>query len=97
VRRVFNRQIALPKVRHPGASLQRPTTTTKQLRIIQTKEEITTLLTLKLIVLTSFPWTRIEKKIVGQAEEPEIESENMELEPDLDSVFYNLDHPGDVI
>jgi hypothetical protein len=30
-------------------------------------------------------------------EELEIESENMELEPDLDSVFCNLDQPGDAI
>jgi hypothetical protein len=37
------------------------------------------------------------KKIVGQVEEPEIESENMELETDLDSVFCNLDHPRDAI
>jgi len=37
------------------------------------------------------------KKIVGQAEEPEIESENMELETDLDSIFRNLDQPGDAI
>ena len=37
------------------------------------------------------------KKIVGQAEEPEIESENMELETDLDSIFHNLDKPGDMI
>jgi hypothetical protein len=35
------------------------------------------------------------KKIVGQAEEPEIESENMELETNLNSTFYNLDQPGD--
>jgi hypothetical protein len=31
------------------------------------------------------------KKMGGQAEEPEIESENMELEPDLDNVFCYLD------
>jgi hypothetical protein len=37
------------------------------------------------------------KKIVGQAKEPEIESENMELETNLDSVFCNLDHLGDMI
>jgi hypothetical protein len=37
------------------------------------------------------------KKIVGQAEEPEIESENMELETDLDSVFRKLDQPEDAI
>jgi hypothetical protein len=34
---------------------------------------------------------------VGQAEQPEIESENMELEPDLDSAFRHLDHPEDAI
>ena len=42
----------------------------------------------------------VEKKrifFLGKAEEPEIESENMELETDLDSVFCNLYHPGDVI
>jgi hypothetical protein len=32
------------------------------------------------------------KRIVGEAEEPEIESENMELDTDLDSIFCNLDH-----
>jgi hypothetical protein len=35
-----------------------------------------------------------KKKIVGQAEESEIESENMELETDLDTIFCNLDQPG---
>jgi hypothetical protein len=34
---------------------------------------------------------------VGQAEEPEIQSENMELELDLDSVLRYLDKPGDAI
>ena len=29
--------------------------------------------------------------------QPEIESENMELELDLDSAFCHLDQPGDVI
>jgi hypothetical protein len=43
------------------------------------------------------PVDKKRKKIVGQAEEPEIESENMELEPDLDSVFHNLDQPRDAI
>jgi hypothetical protein len=43
------------------------------------------------------PVDKKRKKIVGQAEEPEIESENMELETDLDSVFCNLDQPGDAI
>jgi hypothetical protein len=37
------------------------------------------------------------KKFVGQAEEPEIESEDMELETDLDSVFCNVDQPRDAI
>jgi hypothetical protein len=49
--RVFNRQITLQKVRHLGALLQRPTTATKKLKALQTKEEITTLLTVKLIFL----------------------------------------------
>jgi hypothetical protein len=39
------------------------------------------------------PLEKKRKQSVGQAEEPEIESENMELEPDLDSVFCNLDQP----
>jgi hypothetical protein len=38
-----------------------------------------------------------KKKIVGQVEEPEIQSENMEPEPDLDNVFRYLDHPTDAI
>jgi hypothetical protein len=33
------------------------------------------------------------KKIAGQVEEPEIESENMQLEPDMDSVFPTLIRP----
>jgi len=37
------------------------------------------------------------KKIVGQVEKLEIESENMELETDLDSIFHNLDQPEDAI
>jgi hypothetical protein len=43
------------------------------------------------------PVDKKRKKIVGQAEEPEIQSENMELEPDLDSVFCYLNHLGDAI
>jgi hypothetical protein len=43
--------------------------------------------------LNQHPVDKKRKKIVGEAEEPEIESENMELEPDLDSVFRYLDHP----
>jgi hypothetical protein len=34
---------------------------------------------------------------VGKAKEPEIESEDMEFDTDLDSVFCNVDKPGDVI
>ena len=30
-------------------------------------------------------------------EESKIESDNMEIDPDLDSVFCNLDHPRDTI
>jgi hypothetical protein len=37
------------------------------------------------------------KRIVGEVEESEIESENMELDTDLDSIFCNLDQPRDVI
>jgi hypothetical protein len=55
VRRVFNPRLPLPRVRHPGASLQQPTPVRKKPRILQTKEEIRTLLAVKLIVLTSFP------------------------------------------
>ena len=34
---------------------------------------------------------------MGQEEEPKIQSENMELELDLDSVFCYLDYPRDAI
>jgi hypothetical protein len=37
------------------------------------------------------------KNVVGQVEETEIESEDMELELDLDSVFCNIDQLGDAI
>jgi hypothetical protein len=37
------------------------------------------------------------KKNVGHAEEPKIQSENMELEPDLDSVLHYLYEPGGTI
>jgi hypothetical protein len=37
------------------------------------------------------------KKIVGHTKEPEIQSENIELEHDLDSVFRYLDRLGDAI
>jgi hypothetical protein len=37
------------------------------------------------------------KRIVGEAEQPEIYSENMDLDADLDSIFCNLDQPGDAI
>ena len=37
------------------------------------------------------------KRIVGEAEEPKIESENMDLDVDLDSIFCNLDQLGDTI
>jgi hypothetical protein len=50
-----------------------------------------------LIVLTSFSCRRREKRIVGEVEEPKIESENMELDTDLDSIFCNLDQSGDAI
>jgi hypothetical protein len=43
------------------------------------------------------PVDKKRKKNVGQAEEPEIQSENMELETDLDSVLCYLDHPRDAI
>jgi hypothetical protein len=34
---------------------------------------------------------------VGQAEEPEIQSENMELDTNLDTMIFFLDQPGDAI
>ena len=37
------------------------------------------------------------KKIVGHTKEPEIQSENMKLELDLDSMLCYLDQPGDTI
>jgi hypothetical protein len=44
-----------------------------------------------------FPVKKKRIKFVGQVEEPEIESENMELDIDLDSIFCNVDNPRDVI
>jgi hypothetical protein len=43
------------------------------------------------------PLDKSRKQFVGQAEEPEIQSENIELEPDLDSIFHYLDKPRDAI
>jgi hypothetical protein len=43
------------------------------------------------------PMDKKRKQIVGQAKEPEIQSKNMELEPDLNSVFCYLDQPSDMI
>jgi hypothetical protein len=43
------------------------------------------------------PVDKKRKKNVGQAEEPEIQSENMELDTDLDSMLCYLDQPGDAI
>ena len=37
------------------------------------------------------------KNVVGKAKDPETESEDMELETDLDNVFCNVDHPRDAI
>jgi len=39
----------------------------------------------------------MRKKNLGHAKEREIQSENMELEPDLDNVFRYLDQPTDAI
>jgi hypothetical protein len=39
------------------------------------------------------PMRKKRKNVVGQAEEPETESEDMELETDLDNIFCNVDHP----
>jgi hypothetical protein len=43
------------------------------------------------------PVEKKRKKNVGQAKEPEIQSENMELDTDLDSMMHFLDQPGDAI
>jgi hypothetical protein len=43
------------------------------------------------------PVRKKRKNVVGQAEEPEIENEDMELETDLDNVFRNVDQPEDAI
>jgi hypothetical protein len=43
------------------------------------------------------PVEKKRKKNVGQAEEPKIQSENMELDTDLDSMFCFLDQPGNAI
>jgi hypothetical protein len=37
------------------------------------------------------------KNIVGQAEEPKTESENMQLETDVDDVFRKVDQPTDAM
>jgi hypothetical protein len=37
------------------------------------------------------------KRIVEHAKQPKIESENMDLDADLENIFCNLDHPGDEI
>ena len=37
------------------------------------------------------------KRIVGEAKQPEIYSENVDLDADLESIFCNLDQPGDPI
>jgi hypothetical protein len=41
--------------------------------------------------------TKKRKNVVGQAEEPITESEDMELEIALDNVFRNVDQPADVM
>jgi hypothetical protein len=43
------------------------------------------------------PVEKKRKKYVGQAEELKTQSENMELEIDLDSMLCYLDHPEDAI
>ena len=43
------------------------------------------------------PVDKKRKKNVEQVEEPEIQSENMELATDLDSMMCFLDQPGDAI
>jgi len=37
------------------------------------------------------------KTIVGEAEQPEIYCQNMDLDVDLESIFCNLDHPAHTI
>jgi hypothetical protein len=43
------------------------------------------------------PVDKKRKKNVGHAKEPEIQSENMEFDIDLDSILRYLDHPRDAI
>jgi hypothetical protein len=38
-----------------------------------------------------------EKRIVGEAEQPEIYRQNMDLDTDLESIFCNLDEPSHAI
>jgi hypothetical protein len=37
------------------------------------------------------------KRIVGEAEQPEIYHQNMDLDVDMESIFYNLDQPAHII
>jgi hypothetical protein len=43
------------------------------------------------------PVTKKKKNIVGQAEEPETESENIQLETAVDDMFRKVDHPADAM
>jgi hypothetical protein len=74
------------------ASLQRPTTITKQPKVLQ-KDDVHP----KIGSSHKLPMEKKGKRIVGEVDEPEIESENMDLDVDLDNIFCNLDHLGDVI
>jgi hypothetical protein len=51
----------------------------------------------KIDISHKLPVDKKRKRNVGQAEEPEIQSVNMELETDLDSVFHYLDQPKEAI
>jgi hypothetical protein len=66
----------------------------KKPTIIQMEEDIITLLGVKLIFLTKLLVRKKRKNIMEQAEEIETESEDMELEINLDNVFCIVDQPG---
>jgi hypothetical protein len=72
--------------------LQRPTIVTKQPKVLQTDEVHP-----KIDSSHKLPVKKKGKRIVGEVDDPKIESENMDLDADMDSIFCNLDHPGDTI
>ena len=68
------------------ASLQRPATVTKQPKVLQMDEVHPKIDSSHKILVE-----KKGKRIVGEADEPGIESENMDLDADLDSIFCNLE------